>query len=179
MEQDQVPVENYPQAPPVRVRYDDPSVIKYLVENREFLDSFSKVIRGWAQLPNVATGELEWTDTKNPLINELGALFITSRLAVATDKMIYLSNYPESRVRPILSVEFEEMAVHLSANMEVYALTGTNAIMIMDMARSLVDAAHRRPINDKERKHIFGSVEESLSNQPRNEGKLFGIIPRF
>lgn len=167
-----------PTAPQLKVKYEDPSVIKYLVENQNFMDVFSKVIRGWACLPNSATKELEWVDSGKPLINDKGAVWLLGRMLVATDKMTYLSNYPLARVEPILRVEFKEISRHLAANMEEYGINAADAIFLNGLSRDVIFSAYNRPVGDKERRHIFGSFDENVSVQPARSDKIFGIIPR-
>lgn len=168
-----------PQVPTVKVRYEDPSVVKFLVENREFLESFSKTIRGWACLPNVATGELEWVDTQQPLMNKQGALWLMGRMLVATDKLASLTDQPLEYINPQLRVEFKEIKNQLCAHLPEYNMTGANAIYVMGLVRNVLWSTAHRPVGDKERKHIYGSIDESVNSRPPQGDKILGIIPRF
>jgi hypothetical protein len=157
---------------------ENPSVLLKLVQNEKFIENFSKRLAGWVQVPN-SSGKVEWTHIGNPLLNSEGRAWLMNNLSSALDKSIMLSNYPESRIRPILETEFRGIAVHLSTHLKEYDLKLDDCRTVMLVMRRAIESSYRRSVNDKGARHVYGSIDENVQMAPQNQGKILGIIPRF
>jgi hypothetical protein len=156
---------------------ESPSTIRYLVQNEEYLKSLARQLAGWAQIPD-KEGRMEWQPIGKPLINERGRGWLLSQLSSVQNKSIFLSNFPEWRMRSILETEFESIALHLSTHLKEYELAVEDTENLMLYIRRAVEASYRRSVNDRGAKHVFGSFDESVNmTQQREPRKLFGLVP--
>jgi hypothetical protein len=166
-------------APQVRkVAFDEPSVVMKLLSDESYIGDFIRLLSGFVQVPN-AVGDLAWDKRGKAIINNEGLIWLIGNLSRLMNKNLYLSNYPPNRLKSILEVEFRNTSIHLATHLRDYDLRPQDCEYVMGMFRSAAEASFRRPVGDKERIHIYGSVQETVAQSEPNKGKWFGIVPKF
>jgi hypothetical protein len=159
------------------VSMEAPSTIRYLVQSEEYIKNLSRQLAGWVQVPN-SDGAMEWQQLGKPLLNQQGRAWLISQLASVLNKSIFMSNYPENRLRPILETEFESLSTHLADHLKEYELQIQDCENVMLFVRRSIESSYRRSVGDKERNHIYGSLDESVNMQPKKDDKILGFIPK-
>lgn len=184
MSEDYYPTGEPPREAPVpaqRVRsvsQEESSTVMKLLSDEPYLKDFTRLLSGWVQVPN-AVGDLTYTNTKRPIINERGLIWLVGNITRVMSKSIYLSNYPKERLKSILLVEYENTSVHLATHLYEYELKPQDCEYVMGLFRSAAESSFRRPVGDKERGHIYGSLSETSVSNEQQKGKWFGLIPKW
>lgn len=160
------------------IAQEEPSTIKYLVQSNDYLKSLSKQLAGWVQLPDDDGNRLIWRQLGRPLMNEKGRGWLITQLSSILDKYIRLSNLPEGRIPIILRTEFKGLSLHLATHMTDYELEVVDCENVMLYARRAIEASYRSSVGDKERKHIYGSLDEATNMVPQKQGGIWSMFPK-
>jgi len=153
----------------------EPSTVRFLANTRDIYDSFERHLGGWVQTFD-ENGNKTWKKVQEPLCNERGRAWLRASLELSTSRIMTLSNFNEARIRAATWTEGLVVADHLAKNMNEYGITLGSIDQIFHLYLKIAESAFRRTLNDAERKHIFGSVQETSTPQ---DNKIFGVFPRL
>lgn len=157
---------------------ESPSTVYKFVQNESLLRDLERRLAGYTQQPDEATGRMVWMVSGSPLINIEGRSWLIAQIAQVTHTSTTLSNYPESRLRPIQETDYRIMRQHMVQNMKRYNLTVETARTVLKMYMEAHESAYRRATGDKGARHVFGSIEESVTGNPQKQDKILGILPK-
>jgi hypothetical protein len=129
-----------------------------------FSDAEGKQFR---KLTSVQVGE--------PIMGKEGLHALRRIMNTMLKKEKYLTNIPESRLRPQVDMDLEVMLAQFASHSEKYELSAENLEPLGGQLASDIEASYRRGLKNKEREHIFGSFTTTETPQKQEGGSLLGI----
>jgi hypothetical protein len=157
--------------------FEDPSIIKWMLENQETLDYMSRILAGYVPVPS--DRGLTWEQRGDPLMNSKGRAWLMSHYLTLTARSFALSNFDGKDIRAKLEAEYRNTALHLAKHLQDYDVPADGAVSVLFYFMRAVYAAYSGPVGDRSRRHYLGAIDESVSTTPQRGDKILGIIPRF
>lgn len=148
----------------------DPSLVRYLVDFEEVIDSLRLMLSG--KDIDYQHDPPEMISFGNPLMNSHGIGRVISKLKIA-HKGVPVSNFHKDTPYTLTRLQTFTIARELFVNMEEYAIKNEDDMMkIVELVMVTLFSMYSRAVLEGERKFIKGYTKESHVIGPERKGRL-------